>query len=173
MFLLKRGMALTPAEYIILLYTLKTNYQILVGCHLLPFAIKVGQYSNFVLHASVEFIRLRKEIMHKDTAFTDFLDEFQWFPCQTAAFLHLKFTLSSSLTLTVLGYFELHMTGRGGGGGGAWRPPFRFRPQWRRSPRNLARASEIAQRERPRCYFFSSQKLHILLVTIIYANHIA
>ena len=56
------------------------------------------------------------------------------------------------------------MTG-GGGGGGLGGAPFRSH----RSPRNVARTSEIAQRERPRYYF--SQKLHILLVMIIYANH--
>ena len=55
----------------------------------------------------------------------------------------------------------------GGGGGGARRPP----SDLGRSPRNLALASEIAQRERPRCYKKKKKKMHILLVMIIYANH--
>ena len=57
--------------------------------------------------------------------------------------------------LTVLGYFEPP-------------PPLRSWPERGLSSRNLARASEIAEREISRCYF--SQKLHVLLV-IIYANH--
>ena len=68
-----------------------------------------------------------------------------------------------TLTRTVMGYFELHMTGGGGGGGS----PSDSRRG--RLPRNLAHASKIAQRERPRCYF--SQKMHILSVMIINANH--
>ena len=58
------------------------------------------------------------------------------------------------------------MTWGGGGGGGAQRLPLQISAK---GPQNLAHTSEIMQRERPQCYF--SQKLHILLVMISYANY--
>ena len=74
--------------------------------------------------------------------------------------------LSGPLTQPVLGCFELHMTGGGGGGWDSF--PLRSQSQRGRWPQNLARTSEIAQRKRPQCYF--SQTLHILLAMIMYGT---